>query len=415
MSISRQNDRLYIDDVPAIEIAKEFGTPIYVYSWQEIFSRFSSLSKCFESVPHQIHYAVKANDNLAILSRLAKLGCGFDIVSGGELERVLTAGGDANKVVFSGVGKSTSELSFALKAKVGSINVESSSEFERLSKLSRQLNVVANVSLRVNPDIPVDTHPYITTGMRQNKFGIPPKVALNLAQIAHQNSHMVFRGFACHLGSQIEDISPYLTAIRELRRYSAGLQESGIDSPTINIGGGFSIQYDTEQRFPFDALSRESAKLLNGSGMVLSMEPGRVLIAEAGMLLTTVEYLKPAEEPGYMNYAIVDAAMNDLIRPSLYGAYHAVEPVMPSNCPEQLWNIAGPICETGDFIAKDRKLALKEGMVLAVMCTGAYGFSQSSNYNSRPRVPEILVDQNAIHVIRQRESMIDLMRHERIH
>lgn len=415
MSISRQNDKLYVDDVPAIEIANEFGTPVYVYSWQEISSRFSALTTCFGSVPHQIHYAVKANDNLSILSRLAKLGCGFDIVSGGELERVLTAGGEANKIVFSGVGKSTSELSFALKAKVGSINVESGSEFERLSNLARQLNVVANVSLRINPDIAVDTHPYIATGMKQNKFGIPPELALRLADEAHKSSHMAFHGFACHLGSQIESISPYVTAIQELHSYSVELQKRGINPTTINIGGGFSIQYDKEQRFPFDALSEETAKLLHGSGLVLSIEPGRALIAEAGVLLTTIEYLKPAQESGYMNYAIVDAAMNDLIRPSLYGAFHAVEPVLPSNGPEQLWNIAGPICETGDFIAKERKLGLKEGMVLAVMCTGAYGFSQSSNYNSRPRVPEVLVDRNAIHVIRKRESMSDLMRHERIH
>ena len=330
------------------------------------------------------------------------------------MERVLVAGGEPVDVVFSGVGKSTSELSFALKVGVGSINVESESEFNRLLELAQRLNIVANVALRINPDISVDTHPYIATGTKDSKFGIPPEVAMRLAFVAHQQSSMKFVGLACHLGSQISAVSAYAAAIRELLRFSESLQRQGVEPSTIDVGGGFGMRYKTEEPLHFDVFATEINRILRNSKLCLTVEPGRSLIGDSGVLLTKVEYLKPAETRGYQNYAIVDAAMNDLIRPTLYDAYHPVETISPSDIPTQQWHIVGPVCETGDFLAINRRLGLEEGMVLAVKCVGAYGFSQSSNYNSRPRIPEILVDGRDIHVIRQRETFQDLIRNERV-
>ena len=409
MPFYRSQGRLLVNEIPLSEIADKVGTPCYVYCWQDIESRYQSLQSALAGINANICYAVKANSNLTLLRRMAQLGAGFDIVSGGELERVLYADGDPAKVVFSGVGKSREEISFALKVGIGHFNVESEPEAQRIDQVADQLGVTAKVVVRVNPDISVDTHQYITTGLRENKFGLPEQEAIKLAmQLGETYKNCVFQGVACHIGSQLNDLSPYESAIDAMLALRDQLQQLGLACLTIDLGGGFGICYDQETPLSFADFGALLANKDLGN-VCIEVEPGRSLVGEAGILLTHVEYLKRGVEPGYRNFCVVNAAMNDLIRPALYQAYHKIENVESSDSVEELWHVVGPICETGDFLGHDRKIKVSEGDLLAVHGVGAYGFTLSSNYNSRPRVPEVLVDQESFQVVRRREFIRDLI------
>lgn len=414
MSLHRHQNQLYVDEVSLTEIAAGVGTPAYVYSWSAIAEQYRQFDEALSAVPHQIHYAVKANSNLAILHRLASIGSGFDIVSGGELERVLRIQDHAQNVVFSGVGKSREEIEFSIKAGVGCINVESAAELTRIEESARMLGCAANVAIRINPDIDANTHPYITTGVRSNKFGVPPAVALDLYRHAGASPHLEVVGVACHLGSQIAAVEPFHEAVTQLLQIVDQLSDCGISVSRIDIGGGFGIRYENESEFDLEGFSNVVRHSLSGYDLEIAVEPGRSIVGEAGILLTRVEYLKPATTSGMSNYAIVDAAMTELVRPALYGAYHDVQVVSMTGATERQWNVVGPVCESGDFLAQDRILPLESGSLLAICTAGAYGSTQGSNYNSRPKVPEVLVDGSAFHVVRQRESMSDVLRYERI-
>ena len=400
---------LCADDIPLSTIAAQVGTPCYVYCWSDIASRYQELDRALGSVDSRIHYAVKANSNLEILRRMVELGAGFDIVSGGELERVIRAGADPSDVVFSGVGKSHQEISFALKAGIGCFNVESVAETYRIAEIAERLAITAPVAIRVNPDIDVDTHPYIATGMRENKFGMPENDAFRLAvEIAHDMPDLEFIGLACHIGSQLTEIEPYADSLDALIELRARLLKEGITCAVLDIGGGFGIRYSAEEPFSFNDLG-ELVSRSPLQDVEVDVEPGRSLIGAAGVLLTSVEYLKPATLDGYLDFCIVDAAMNDLIRPALYEAFHDVEKVNSSEGEERDWNIVGPICETGDFLATKRRLALREGDLLAIRDVGAYGFVMSSNYNSRVRSAEVIVEGDSWTMARRRESISDLL------
>lgn len=412
MGYARRDGELCADGVPLSRIAAAVGTPAYVYSWPSVAGQYRRLEAALDDIDHRICYAVKANSNLAILARLAKLGAGFDIVSGGELERVLRAGVDAARVVFSGVGKSTEDIDFAIKSGIDAFNVESASELARIESRARLLGRKARVSIRVNPDVDANTHPYIATGLKENKFGVPPGQALELYRHASPSSHLAVAGIDCHIGSQIADVEPFKVALTALLDLVDVLGRDGIVLDHIDIGGGFGITYEAEPALDLDALGDALRATLGRRSLQLRVEPGRYLVAEAGILLTRVEYLKPAPMPGYRNFAVVDAAMNDLIRPALYQAWHGVDAVVESGETPRRWDIVGPVCETGDFLAPDRELPLGEGDLLAIRTAGAYGFVQSSNYNSRPRAPEILVDGDRFEVVRKRESVGDLLRLE---
>ena len=402
---SRTDNALHVEDVRLTDIADAVGTPAYVYSQGVIEQRYSRLTQALDGC--SICYAVKANANLAILRLMRELGAGFDIVSGGELERVLLAGGAAERVVFSGVGKSVADIDFAIKAGIGCFNVESAQELDRLEARARLLSSVAPVSVRVNPDVDAQTHPYISTGLKQNKFGVPEEQALEMYRRAAASDVLDVRGIDCHIGSQIEDSAPYIVARDRLFRIVGTLSSEGIGLEHLNLGGGFSIRYRDEADFDVEAFSREVAAEVAARGLTLVIEPGRYLVADAGVLLTRVEYLKPAPDEGYRNFAVVDAAMNDLMRPALYQAWHRVEPVTDSSATPRRWDIVGPVCETGDFLAIDRDLALEEDALLAVFGAGAYGMALASNYNSRSRPPEVLVHGDAFRVVRRRETVRD--------
>ena len=414
MPFLRKEGVLCADDIPLSEIAARVGTPCYIYSWTDIAARYEELDSALRSVNTRIRYAVKANSNLEVLRRMASLGAGFDIVSGGELERVIQAGADPSDVVFSGVGKSHQEISFALKAGIGCFNVESVAETTRIAEIAKRLAITAPVAIRVNPDIDVDTHPYIATGMRENKFGMPESDAFRLAvEIAHDMPELEFVGLACHIGSQLTDIEPYADSLDALIDLQSRLLDEGIPCAVIDIGGGFGITYSDEKPLSFTALG----DLISEhplQDIAVDVEPGRSLIGPAGVLLTRVEYLKPATLAGYLDFCIVDAAMNDLIRPALYEAFHEVEKVNDTDGEERDWNIVGPICETGDFLATARRLALQEGDLLAIRDVGAYGFVMSSNYNSRLRPAEIIVERDSWTVARRRESMTELLNLEKV-
>ena len=413
MPYLRKDGVLCADDIPLNAIATQVGTPCYVYSWSDIAARYQELERALGSVSARIRYAVKANSNIEVLRRMVTLGAGFDIVSGGELERLIRAGAEPSDVVFSGVGKSHQEISFALKSGIGCFNVESVAETRRIAEIAQQLAVTTRVAIRVNPDIDVDTHPYIATGMRENKFGMPENDAFQLGlEIAHEMPSLEFIGLACHIGSQVTELGPYgdsLDAILELR---ARLLEADVNCAAIDIGGGFGIKYRDEEPFSFGELGELISKRPL-QDIELDVEPGRSLIGSAGVLLTRIEYLKPATVSGYLDFCVVDAAMNDLIRPALYEAFHDVEKVMSTEGKERDWNIVGPICETGDFLATSRSLALQEGDLLAIRDVGAYGFVMSSNYNSRVRPAEVIVEGDDWMVARRRESMADLLNLER--
>jgi len=403
-----RNGELHAESVPLASIARQHGTPCYVYSRAALTEAWRAFDAAFAGRDHLICYAVKANSTLAVLNVLARLGSGFDIVSGGELERVLAAGGDPRKVVFSGIGKSTAEMRQALAAGILCFNVESESELVRLDAVASESGKKAAVSLRVNPDVDPRTHPYIATGLKQNKFGIAYEDALALYARARGMRHLELAGIGCHIGSQLTELSPFVSALDRILALADRLQADGIRLAHVDAGGGLGIRYRDESPPPVAEYARALTDRLGTRGMKLLVEPGRAVVGQAGLLLTRVEYLKHGRE---RNFAIVDAAMNDLIRPSLYDAWHDVLPVAPADG-GRLYDIVGPVCESGDFLARARTLALNEGSLVAIMTAGAYGMSMSSNYNSRPRAAEIMVDRAQAHLIRKREAPSELMSHE---
>ncbi len=400
-----------MESVSLERIAVEFGTPCYVYSHATLIAAYREFDSAFAGRDHLICYAVKANSNLAILNLFARLGSGFDIVSGGELKRVLNAGGDPQKVVFSGVGKHPEEMRAALAAGIFCFNVESEAELLRLNQIAAEMNKLAPVSLRVNPDVDARTHPYISTGLKENKFGIPFDEAEKLYLSAQQFSNIRFTGLDCHIGSQLTELNPFIEAAEKVLALLARLEAQGSRIEHLDLGGGLGIRYSSETPpLARDYVTALCAKIGQRSQRIL-IEPGRALVGNSGLLLTRVEYLKHTP---YRDFAIVDAAMNDLIRPALYDAYHEVLPVTVSEENAKMYQIVGPVCETGDFLGHDRRLSLRQGDLLAVMSAGAYGMSMSSNYNTRPRAAEVMVEGDHIHLIRERESVEQLIAHERI-
>ncbi|MBL0289384.1 MAG: diaminopimelate decarboxylase [Betaproteobacteria bacterium] len=400
---------LHAEDVALTAIAARFGTPCYVYSRAALEARYRQYADAFAGTPHLVCYAMKANSNLAVLDVFARLGCGFDIVSGGELARVLAAGGDPAKVVFSGVGKTESEMEAALAARILCFNVESAAELAVLNAVAGRLGTTAPVSFRVNPDVDPRTHPYIATGLKESKFGVAFDDAPALYRHAATLPHVAVRGIDCHIGSQITDLPAYAEATARMLELVDGLEADGIRLDHVDLGGGIGIRYRDEVTID----PRDYARVVRGQFRdrphKLLFEPGRFLVGDAGVLLTRVLYLKPGD--GH-HFAIVDAAMNDLIRPALYDAWHAVDAVRPRAGAARHWQIVGPICESGDFLARDRELVLAPGDLLAVRGAGAYGFAMSSNYNSRPRACEVMVDGARAHLIRPRETLADLFAHE---
>ncbi|MFN3750133.1 MAG: diaminopimelate decarboxylase [Thiobacillus sp.] len=410
-TLHRIDGRLYLEGVALDTLAERFGTPLYVYSRAALESAYRAYAEAFAATPHLICYAVKANSSLAILNLFARLGAGFDIVSGGELARVLAAGGDAGKVVFSGVGKTAAEMRAALEAGILCFNVESESELHRLDRVAGELGKIAPVSFRVNPDVDPKTHPYISTGLKENKFGVAIAEAPRLYRLAASLPHLRITGIDCHIGSQLTDLSPLADAADRVLALVDALAAEGITLDHIDLGGGVGIRYRDETPPDLAAYGRVLAQKFAGRREKLVLEPGRSLVGNAGLLLTRVEYLKPGEDK---NFAIVDAAMNDLMRPALYEAYHDIVPVQLRNAPAKCYDIVGPVCETGDFIGFARDLAIEEGDLLAILSAGAYGMSMASNYNSRPRAAEILVDKNEINLVRERESVDGMMAGERL-
>jgi diaminopimelate decarboxylase len=411
-------DVLHVESVPIPEIVASVGSPVYVYSRAYFESRFKTLASAVADcgTGGRVCYAVKANSNLAVLRLFADLGAGFDIVSAGELMRVMAAGGDPGKIVFSGVGKAAEEMDLALKVGIDCFNVESAAELKRLASRAALLERPARVAFRINPDVDAATHPYISTGLKENKFGVPAEAALALYEQAQANEWLEPVGVACHIGSQIESMEPMLEALARLLDLVDALGERGITIEHLDLGGGFGVTYEDEAEFDITAYGARVRAALQGRQIGLSVEPGRYLVANGGLLISRVEYLKPANEAGGRQFAVVDAAMNDLIRPALYQAWHLVEPVTaPGNdALAGQWDVVGPICESGDFLAKDRELTLAAGDLIAVHSAGAYAMAQSSNYNSRPRPAEVMVDDASFQVIRRRETIEDLYRHEQL-
>jgi diaminopimelate decarboxylase len=405
---------LYCENVPLARIAKEVGTPCYVYSHHTLVRHLRAYDGAFQSIPHILAYAMKANSNLAILRLMAKEGSGVDIVSGGELYRALRAGVPASKIVFAGVGKHAEEIREALKADILMFNVESSEELQAINEVAASMGTKARVALRINPDIDPKTHPYISTGLKKSKFGIGADRALEEFRVASSLSHIDVVGVHKHIGSQLTDVTPFVEALKKVLALVQALKGQGIDIRYINIGGGLGITYSDETPPQPKDLADAISPLVRDLKCVLIMEPGRVIVGNAGVLMTKVLYTKEGEAKRFL---IVDAAMNDLIRPSLYGAYHEIRPLHEStnHASKSMVDVVGPVCESGDFLAKDRMMPqVRPGEILAVMSAGAYGFVMASNYNSRPRVPEVLVKESELHVIRARESYDDLVRGEHI-
>ncbi len=399
---------LHAEGVALSRIAERYGTPCYVYSRAALSEAWRAFDAAFSDRDHLVCYAVKANSTLAVLNLFARLGSGFDIVSGGELARVLAAGGDPRKVVFSGVGKTAGEMQQALSAGILCFNVESEGELERLESVAAQSGKTAAVSLRVNPDVDPRTHPYIATGLKENKFGIAYEDAPGLYRKARSMRHIAVTGIGCHIGSQLTDVSPFVAALDRVLELADRLRSEGMTLSHIDIGGGLGIRYRDESPPSVTDYARALTARLGDRGLKLMLEPGRALSGRAGLLLTRVEYLKHGHEK---NFAVVDAAMNDLMRPALYDAWHDVLPVVAGDG-GKTYEIVGPVCESGDFLARGRTLALREGSLLAVMTAGAYGMSMSSNYNTRPRAAEVMIDGGQAHLIRERETISDLMARE---
>jgi len=404
-----RDGRLCAESVALDSIAERYGTPTYVYSRAALTEHFMAYQDALADRHHLICYAVKANSNLAVLNVLAQLGAGFDIVSVGELERVLAAGGDPAKVIFSGVGKQPSEMARALQVGIHCFNVESEAELAVLNRVAGESGKKANISLRVNPDVDAKTHPYISTGLRDNKFGIDISQALDVYLAASEMPHLTITGIDCHIGSQLTEIAPFIDALNRVLKLVEQLSASGIKLEHLDLGGGLGVCYQNEQPPHPSEYIAAIRQQLDQSPMTLVLEPGRSIAANAGILLTRVEYLKPGKDK---NFAIVDAAMNDMIRPALYEAWMAIKPVSPHAGTPHNWDIVGPVCETGDFLGKNRRLALEQGDLLCVYSAGAYGFTMSSNYNSRGRAAEIMVDGNRAHQVRARETVEDLIRGE---
>lgn len=408
-----KDQQLFAENVSLEDVAKTYGTPSYVYSKATIERHWHAFDKAAGDRPHLICYAVKANSNLAVLNVLAKLGSGFDIVSGGELIRVLKAGGDSRKVVFSGVGKTHEEIALGLKHNIKCFNVESRSELTRINEVAGQAGIKAPISIRVNPDVDARTHPYISTGLKDNKFGVERQQALEIYQYAQSLPFLNIIGIDCHIGSQLTELAPFVDALDILLALIDELAEHGIKIQHLDVGGGLGVTYDKEKPPHPDQYTQAIAeRLKDREKLLLIFEPGRAIMANAGVLLTKVEFLKQGAEK---NFAIVDAAMNDLIRPALYSAWQNIIPLNTAlNRDNAVYDVVGPICETGDFLGKERELAIAAGDYLAVRSAGAYGFAMASNYNSRCRAAELLVDDDKIHIVRDREKIEQLFESEHI-
>lgn len=408
---TNRDGEMFAENVALTTIADLHGTPTYVYSRAALTEHFLAYQNALSDCDHLICYAVKANSNIAVLNVLAKLGAGFDIVSVGELERVLAAGGDPKKVIFSGVGKKHVEIERALEAGIHCFNVESEAELDVLNMVARAFGKMANISLRVNPDVDANTHPYISTGLRENKFGIDIHRAPEVYRRAQAMDNLNIIGVDCHIGSQLTETAPFIDALDRVLALVDQLAEDGITLEHLDLGGGLGVCYKDEQPpHPSDYVA-ELREHLKGRDLTLVLEPGRSIAANAGVLLSRVQYLKPGQDK---NFAIIDAAMNDMIRPALYQAWLTIDPVAPRLGVATTWDIVGPVCETGDFLGKDRKMVIAQEDLLCIGSSGAYGFTMSSNYNSRGRAAEIMVDGDKIHVIRKRETVEDLMRGETI-
>jgi diaminopimelate decarboxylase len=407
----RKDGELRAEKIPLEDLARAYGTPLYVYSSATLRRHWRVLDRSLSGLRHLVCYAAKANGNLAILDLFARVGAGFDIVSGGELYRVLKAGGDPRKVVFSGVGKTDEEIAFALSQRVKCVNVESGPELARVSVVARRLGVAAPIALRVNPDVDPLTHPYIATGLKKSKFGVSVEDARRLYRVAARDPAIEIRGVACHIGSQITAVAPFLDAIARVRALARGLERSGIQVRHLDIGGGLGIQYRDEEPPHPDEYGAAVKRAMRGFPGEVILEPGRVLVGNAGVLLARVLHVKRS---GRKVFAVVDAAMNDLVRPSLYGAHHDIEPCGAAPRPPGTVDVVGPICESSDFLAQGRKMPVPEaGDLLCVRSAGAYGFSMSSNYNARPRAAEVLVAGDTAHLVRKREAWPDLIRGEK--
>ena len=410
MSFSYHNHSLHAESVDIADLMASYGSPLYVYSRTDIENNWREFDSAFGQHPHLVCYAVKANSNIAVLNVLAKIGAGFDIVSIGELERVLAAGGQASKCVFSGVAKTHVEIKRGLEVGIRCFNVESSAELDRIEQVANSMNIQAPISIRVNPNVDAKTHPYISTGLKENKFGVDIDDAIELYEQAQRYEFINIQGLDCHIGSQLTDVSPFLDALDKVLDLIAKLNDRGIEIAHLDLGGGVGIRYDDEVTIDIAAYVGEMLKRVGNLEIIL--EPGRAIVGNAGVFVTKVEFLKQNSDK---SFAIIDGAMNDLLRPAFYNAYHQVLPVNDNaNGVKSSWDLVGPICETGDFLAKDRQLSLSEGDYLAVMSAGAYGFTMSSNYNSRPRVAEVMVADDAHHLIRKRENIQDLFNTETI-
>lgn len=406
MSFDRRDGALCAEQLPLANLAAQYGTPLYVYSRAQFEANFKAFDDAFAFIDHQVCFAVKSNSNIAVLNVLARLGAGFDIVSGGELARVVAAGGDPAKVVFSGLGKTEAEIETALKLGIACFNVESAAELGRIDRVAQRLGMRAPVSLRVNPDVDAQTHPYISTGLKENKFGVPSDTVYDTYQLAASLTGLEVVGIDCHIGSQLTTTTPFKDALDKIIDMIGQLKAMGIDLKHIDIGGGLGVRYHQETPPTPAEYAQALRPALQQLGLKVYMEPGRAISANAGVLLTKVDLLKPT---AHRNFAVIDAAMNDLIRPSLYSAWMDIQPVdAPRSEGAKVWDLVGSICETGDFLGKERTLSLQENDVLAVLGAGAYGFVMSSNYNTRGRAAEIMVDGDQAHVIRQRESVESL-------
>jgi diaminopimelate decarboxylase len=404
-------DQLHAEDVPLSRIAEQFSTPCYVYSRAAIENAYHAYDRALARRDHLICYAVKANSSLAVLNLLARQGSGFDIVSGGELERVIRARGDPRKIVFSGVGKTEVELRAALSAGILCFNVESESELVRLNRIAGEMGISAPVSLRVNPDVDAKTHPYIATGLKESKFGVPMEDALGIYRRAAGMPNLRIHGIDCHIGSQLTEVPPFIAALQKILSLVDRLATERIGITHIDIGGGLGIRYRDESPPPVSEYIQALVAALGNRTQTILLEPGRSLVGNTGILLTRVEYLKHGS---HRNFAILDAAMNDLMRPALYDAWHDIQPVQARRGPTRRYELVGPVCESGDFLGHDRDLSLAEGDLLAIMSAGAYGMSMSSNYNTRPRAAEVMVSSGEMQLIRERESISQLIASERL-
>jgi len=413
MSFAYRDGALCAEQVPLAQIAERFGTPCYVYSRAVVERNYDAFASALARRPALIAYSVKANSNLALLAVMAQRGAGFDIVSGGELARVLAAGGDARKVVFSGIGKSETEIEQALRAGILCLNLESAPELDRVDTVARRLGLRAPVAFRVNPDVDAKTHPYISTGLKDNKFGIAYEDAERLYRDAAQRGNIRAAGVGCHIGSQMTSAAPFVDAAARILALTQRLERAGIHLEHIDLGGGFGIRYRDESPAPVGQFLDGALGVLAGRRETLIVDPGRAIAGEAGLLLTRVEYIKPGETK---NFVVVDAAMNDLVRPALYGAWHEVRQVVEteSGVAAGVYDVVGPVCESADFLARERRLTVRPGSLLAVMSAGAYGMVMSSNYNSRPRPAEVMVSGGRATLVRERETIAQLIATERL-